>query len=314
MSPIAVVALGGNALISDAEHEAIPDQYEAVRSVAGPLVELADQGWGLVVSHGNGPQVGFIMRRSEIASGELAPVPMDYAVADTQGAIGYMFLKAIGNALRRRGVDRRVVAIVTQTVVDPADPAFAHPTKPVGSFLDDATAHARAEQLNWHVTEDAGRGWRRVVASPAPVQIVELDTIRALLDAGAIVVAGGGGGIPVVRDAAGDLAGVEAVVDKDSACALLAAELGADLFAIPTGVERVAVSWGKPDQRWIDRLSVAEATALVQSGELGEGSMRPKVEALVSYLKRRPGGAGVITSPAMLPAALRRETGTWIEG
>jgi carbamate kinase len=314
MSPIAIVALGGNALITDAEHEAIPSQYDAVRSVADPLVELVQQGWGLVVSHGNGPQVGFIMRRSELSQGELSPVPMDYAVADTQGAIGYMFLKAIGNALRRKGLDRRVVAVVTQTIVDPADPAFAHPSKPVGSFMDEPTARDREALLGWHVAEDAGRGWRRVVPSPAPVEIVELETIRGLAQAGAIVVAVGGGGIPVVRDENGDLSGVEAVVDKDSACALMAAELGADLFAIPTGVERVATNWGKPDQRWIDRLTVAEAIALADSGELGEGSMRPKVEALVTYLRRRPGGAGVITSPQMLPAALRRETGTWIEG
>jgi len=314
VSPLAIVALGGNALVTDAAHQAIADQYDAVCAVAGPLVELVQQGWGLVVSHGNGPQVGFILRRSELAEAELAPVPMDYAVGDTQGAIGYMFLKAIGNELRRRGVDRRVAAIVTQTVVDPADPAFAHPTKPVGSFLDETTAREHAGRLGWHVVEDAGRGWRRVVASPAPVEIVELPTIRELLDAGVIVVAGGGGGIPVVRDADGDLAGVEAVVDKDSASALMAAELGADLFAIPTGVERVAVNWGKPDQRWIDHLTVAEATALARSGELGEGSMRPKVEALVAYLERHPGGAGLITSAQMLPAALRRETGTWIEG
>ena len=313
MRPIAIVALGGNALITDHEHEGIPDQYSAVRSVADPLVELVQQGWGLVVSHGNGPQVGFIMRRSELAQGELSPIPMDYAVADTQGAIGYMFLKAIGSALRRRGLDRRVVAIVTQTLVDADDPAFAHPTKPVGSFLDEATARERAAQLGWEVAEDAGRGWRRVVPSPAPVEIIELDTIRELAQAGAIVVAAGGGGIPVVRTGEGDLTGVEAVVDKDSACALMAAELGADLLAIPTGVERVAINWGKPDQRWIDRLTVAEAIALAESGELGEGSMRPKVEALVAYLQRRPGGAGVITSPQRLPAALRRETGTWIE-
>ncbi|MCA1656877.1 MAG: carbamate kinase [Actinobacteria bacterium] len=314
MSPIAVVALGGNALVTDAAHQAIADQYDAVCSVAGPLVELVQQGWGLVVSHGNGPQVGFILRRSELAEAEVAPVPMDYAVGDTQGAIGYMFLKAIGNELRRRGVDRRVAALVTQTVVDAADPAFAHPTKPIGSFLDSRTAHEQAQRLGWQVAEDAGRGWRRVVPSPAPVEIVELETIRSLLEAGTIVVAGGGGGIPVVRDADGDLAGVEAVVDKDSACALMAAELGADLFAIPTGVDRVALNFGQPDQRWIDRLTVVEATTLASSGELAEGSMRPKVQALVTYLKRRPGGAGVITSAQMLPAALRRETGTWIEG
>ena len=239
---------------------------------------------------------------------------MDYAVGDTQGAIGYMFLKAIGNELRRRGVERRVVAIVTQTVVDAQDPAFAHPTKPVGSFLDDATAHEHARRLGWHVAEDAGRGWRRVVPSPAPVEIVELQTIRDLLEAGVIVVAGGGGGISVVRDAGGDLVGVEAVVDKDSACALMAAELGATCSRSRPASRRVAVNFGQarpalarpPDGGRGDGARAQRRTRRGQHAPEGRSAR---------HVPRAPaGGAGVITSPQALPAALRRETGTWIEG
>ena len=311
---LAVVALGGNALVRDKAHESIPDQYETVQSVAPHLVDLVEDGWDLVISHGNGPQVGFILRRSELANAEVNPVPVDYAVADTQGAIGYMFLKALGNELRRRGLDKPVVAVVTQTVVDPADPAFAHPTKPVGSFMDEGTARRRQAELGWTIAEDAGRGWRRTVASPLPVEVIELPTIRALTAQGVLVVAAGGGGVPVVRDADGTLRGVEAVIDKDLASALIAVELGADLLVIPTGVDQVAVRWGQPDQRWLDTLTVAEAHDLAEKGEFGEGSMRPKVEAVAGFVSRRPGGAGVITSPERLHDALARRTGTWIEG
>jgi carbamate kinase len=312
MSGLAVVALGGNALVRDDSHESIPDQYETVESVAPHLVDLVEAGWRLVVTHGNGPQVGFILRRSELAIDEVAPVPIDYAVGDTQGAIGYMFLKALGNELRRRGIDKPVVALVTQTVVAADDPAFGHPAKPVGSFMDEATARRRADTFGWTIAEDAGRGWRRTLASPLPVEIVELPVIRSLSEQGAVVVAAGGGGVPVVRDHSGALVGREAVVDKDLASALLAAELGADLLIIPTGVERVAVNFGTPDQRWLDHLSAAEAMRLAEQGQFGEGSMRPKVEALVGFVRRRPGAAGVITSPDRLHDALLHTTGTWI--
>ena len=314
MTRLAVVALGGNALVRDAAHDSIADQYDTVSAVARHLVDLIEEGWRLVITHGNGPQVGFILRRSELASAEVNPVPIDYAVADTQGAIGYMFLKAIGNELTHRSIARPVVAVVTQTVVDSDDPAFGHPTKPVGAFFDEATARRCERDLGWTVVADAGRGWRRTVASPHPREIVELDTIRMLSEAGAVVVAGGGGGIPVVRDGDGALVGVEAVIDKDLASALLAARLGADLLAIPTGVERVAINFGEPDQQWLDRLTVAEATRLAEAGQFGEGSMRPKVEALVGFVQQHPGGAGVITSPERLGDALARRTGTWIEG
>jgi len=311
---LAVVALGGNALVRDDGRDGIPDQYEAVCAMAPHLVDLVEEGWRLVITHGNGPQVGFILRRSELASAEVNPVPVDYAVGDTQGAIGYMFLKAVGNELRRRGLDHPVVTVVTQTVVAGDDPAFAHPTKPIGAFFDEATARRYAERLGWTVVEDAGRGWRRTVASPEPVEVVELPTVRGLVERGAVVVAAGGGGIPVRRDERGELVGVEAVIDKDLASALLAVQLGADLFAVPTGVERVAVDFGLPTQRWLDRLTVDEAVALAASGQLGEGSMRPKVEALARYVQQRPGGAGVITSPDRLREALARRAGTWIEG
>jgi carbamate kinase len=310
---LAVVAFGGNALITDNDHCAIPDQFHNVEAMAPHVVDMIEDGWRVLVTHGNGPQVGFILRRSELAMAEVAPVPMDYAVADTQGAIGYMFSKALTNELRRRGLIRPVVTVVTQTLVDAADPAFENPTKPVGAFMDEGSARRAASELGWTVAEDAGRGWRRIVASPRPQEIVELDTIRSLLDAGVLVVACGGGGIPVTTNAQGDLTGIAAVIDKDLASELLARQLRADALIIPTGVEKVAIGFGTPQQRWLDRLTVAEAVSYTEAGQFGEGSMRPKVEALVGFVTANPAGAGVITNATNLGRALRRETGTWIE-
>lgn len=252
MSRIAVVAFGGNALVTDAAHDSIPQQYETVCRTVPHLVDLLERGWRLVVSHGNGPQVGFILRRSEISEEEVDPVPVDYAVADTQGAIGYMFVKALDNELRRRGFRIPVVAVVTQTLVDLDDPAVGHPTKTIGSFLTEARARALAESRGWTIEEDAGRGWRRTVASPRPRRIVETEVIRSLLASGAVVIASGGGGIPVALQPDGRLVGVEAVVDKDLASGLLARELGADMLLIPTAVPRVAIRFGTPEQRWLD--------------------------------------------------------------
>jgi len=313
VSGLAVVAFGGNALVRDAEHASIHDQRQTVTAVAPQIVDLVEAGWRLVITHGNGPQVGFILRRSELAIGEVTPVPVDYAVGDTQGAIGYMFAQAIGNELHHRSIDKRVVALVSQTVVGADDPAFRNPEKPIGAFMDEATAQRRAESLGWTITEDAGRGWRRTVASPSPLEIVELPVVRSLCEQGVIVVAVGGGGIPVIRDASDGLVGVEAVVDKDRTSALLAIELDADLLIIPTAVDRVAVDFGSPDQRWLDTLSVGEAAELAAQGQFGEGSMGPKIEALVDFVQRRPGGAGIITSPHRLHDALLRRNGTWIE-
>jgi len=312
LSKTAVIAFGGNALVTDAEHDSIPEQYKTVCRTVSHLVDMIEQGWRLVVSHGNGPQVGFILRRSEMAESEVDPVPVDYAVADTQGAIGYMFVKALTNELTRRGLDRPVVAIVTQSVVDPDDEAFNNPTKPIGSFLAEATARARQQALGWTIMEDAGRGWRRTVPSPRPQRILESETIRMLLDNGAVVVAAGGGGIPVSVQADGTVVGVEAVVDKDLASGLLAHELGADMLLIPTGVERVAIRFGKPDQKWLDTLTVEEARGYIAAGEFGAGSMEPKVAAVCDFVASTPGAVGVIGLPEELRAIIEGRSGTRI--
>jgi carbamate kinase len=314
--PLAIVAVGGNALIRDDEHNSIPDQYEAVVESAGHIAEMIAAGWDLVLTHGNGPQVGFILRRSEIAADEVRPVPLDYAVGDTQGAIGYMFQKALSNELRRRGIDRRVVTVVTQTRVSRDDPAFRNPAKPIGAFFDEPTARKRQQELGWTLMEDAGRGWRRTVASPQPLEIMEREVIASLLAQGCIVIACGGGGIPVVVDDKQQISGVEAVIDKDLASALLAEQLGADLLLIPTGVEQVAINFGKPDQRWLDTLSLEEAKTLIAQDQFGAGSMLPKIEAIMRFVthSRTNGGngKGLITSPEAIRRALDQKTGTWI--
>ena len=312
MTKTAVIAFGGNALVTDAEHDSIPDQYQTVCRTASDLVDLIEQGWRLVISHGNGPQVGFILRRSELAEAEVDPVPVDYAVADTQGAIGYMFVKALTNELARRGLTRPVVALVTQSLVDPSDDAFKHPTKPIGSFLSEATARARQKSLGWTIMEDAGRGWRRTVPSPRPQRILESDTIRMLLDNGTVVVAAGGGGIPVALGPDGAIVGVEAVVDKDLASGLLAHVLKADLLLIPTGVTRVAIRFGTPGQQWLDTLTVEQARAYIAAGEFGAGSMEPKVAAVADFVASTPGAIGVIGAPEEMAAIVEGRSGTRI--
>ncbi len=311
--PLAVVAVGGNALILDDAHTALNDQYDAVCETATHVAAMVAAGWNVVLTHGNGPQVGFILRRSEIADGQVPTVPVQYAVGDTQGAIGFMFQNALGNALQRRALRVPVVTLVTQTLVDRNDPAFLQPAKPIGSFMTEDTARTLATKLGWAVMQDGDRGWRRAIASPQPQRVVEAPTIERLAREGTLIVACGGGGIAVEETAGGELRGVEAVIDKDRASALLAIELKADLLMIATGVPRVAIRFGKPDQRWLDRLSVAEAEAYAADGHFGAGSMAPKVEALVAFAKRRRGGRGVITDAPSIERALRGETGTWIE-
>lgn len=315
--PLAVVAVGGNALIQSDRHNSIPDQYQAVMETVGHVVEMIEAGWDLVLTHGNGPQVGFILRRSELAADEVAPVPLDYAVGDTQGAIGYMFQKALHNELQRRGIERIVVALVTQTRVSADDAAFRHPSKPVGAFFDRQTALERQQKLGWTVMEDAGRGWRRTVPSPEPLEIMEREVIGQLLAQGCIVIACGGGGIPVVQDENQQLQGVEAVIDKDLASALLAEQLGADLLMIPTGVEQVAINFGTPQQQWLDALSIEQAQDLLQQGQFGAGSMQPKIEAILRFVanskQQGKNGQGLITSPQAIKAALNHQTGTWIK-
>ena len=272
---------------------------------------MAAAGWNVVITHGSGPQVGFILRRSEIALGEVPPVPMDYAAADLQGAIGYMFQRALRNEFKRRALNRSAIAVVTQVLVDRNDPAFADPAKPIGSHMDEQTARRRAAELGWTVREDAGRGWRRVVPSPPPLGIVEIDEIEHLVTAGYVVIACGGGGIPVFQGADGDLYGLEAVIDKDLASSMLARELNADLLVISTSVARVAINFGQPDQRWLERLTRSEAERYLAEGHFAEGSMAPKIRAIVAFLER-PGRRGLITDPANIGRALDGQAGTMI--
>ncbi len=308
---VAVVAVGGNSLIKDNNRKSVQDQYEAGAESMHHIAEMIIQGWNVVVTHGNGPQVGFILRRSEISSHELHEVPLDYCGADSQGAIGYMFARALTNEFKNRKMDKQVAAVVTQTVVDRNDEAFQHPTKPIGSFMGEDEAKRRAAEDGWVVVEDAGRGWRRVVASPKPVDILEKDAIKALIDAGIIVVGVGGGGIPVVREPNGDIEGVEAVIDKDFGSSLLATMIGADLFVISTAVEKVAINFNKPDQKWLENLTLEEAKQYAAEGQFAKGSMLPKIEAIVKFLENG-GKKALITNPENIGRALKGETGTWI--
>ena len=307
---VAVVAIGGNSLIKDKAHQTVPDQYDNAVETCRHIVEMIEAGWQVIITHGNGPQVGFILRRSELSRGELHEVPLDVCGADTQGAIGYMLQQALYNDFRRRGLRERAVTVVTQVEVSAADPAFSNPTKPIGSFMGEAEAAQRRAE-GWAVKEEAGRGWRRVVASPAPQRIVELDAIKQLMADGFIVVAVGGGGIPVVADEAGRLRGVPAVIDKDLASALLARSMGADLLLISTGVPRVAVNYGKPDQRDLTRMTLDEARRWLAEGQFPAGSMGPKIEACLSFLDGG-GTAALITCPECIADALTGRSGTWI--
>ncbi|MFA5837676.1 MAG: carbamate kinase [Bellilinea sp.] len=308
---VVVVAVGGNSLIKDAKHQTVPDQYQAGAESMHHIADMISAGYDVVVTHGNGPQVGFILRRSEIARNELHEVPLDYCGADTQGAIGYMFVQALHNEFRTRKMNKKAVAVVTQTVVDRSDKAFQNPTKPIGSFMDEKMAKEKQANEGWNVVEDAGRGWRRVVASPIPSEIVEAEAIRKLIDDGFVVIGVGGGGIPVIRKENGDLVGVEAVIDKDFGSSVLATLIKADMFIISTAVEKVAINFNKPDQKWLDRLTVAEAKKYIEEGHFAKGSMLPKVQAILRFLESG-GKAAIITNPENLSRALRGETGTWI--
>jgi carbamate kinase len=310
--PRVVIAIGGNSLIPDADHKTVQDQYLAAAETDDHIASLVEGGWDVAISHGNGPQVGFILRRSELASSELHEVPLDYCGADTQGAIGYMLQQNLVNDFRQRGITKSVATVVTQVEVDRDDPAFANPSKPIGSFMGEDEAKRRAQEDGWDIREDAGRGWRRVVASPKPMRIVELDVIKSLLDAGFVTIAVGGGGIPVVANEAGDLEGIAAVIDKDLASALLASQVDADLLLISTAVEQVALNYGTPDQRWVGQFSLDEVKHyLAEGGHFAEGSMAPKMRAVVQFLEAG-GREALITNPENLERAMAGETGTRI--
>ena len=311
MTKLAVVAVGGNSLILDEQHRKVQDQYAAACESMKHIASMIQSGWDVVVTHGNGPQVGFILRRSELSRHELHEVPLDSCGADTQGAIGYMFQKALRNEFKRRGIKKEAATVVTQVLVDRNDPAFQNPSKPIGSFMDEALAKQKHEQEGWNVVEDAGRGWRRVVASPQPKQIVEKAAIDSLIKTGFTVIGVGGGGIPVVENEQGDLIGVEAVIDKDFASSLLANSLQADLFVISTAVEKVALNYNKPNQQWLEKLTLAEARQFQAEGHFAKGSMGPKIQAIIWYLERG-GKQALITNPENIGRALAGETGTWL--
>lgn len=314
MTKLAVVAIGGNALIKDDKRVTVEDQEVALRETAVHLVDMIEAGWELAIGHGNGPQVGFILRRSEIAAKVegMHEVPLDVCGADSQGAIGYQLQQALRNEFLMRGVGKKACTIVTQVLVDKEDDAFKKPTKPIGSFMEEAEAKRREKEMGWSVVEDAGRGWRRVVASPLPKGIVELDAVKTLLSAGQVVITVGGGGIPVIDRGDGELIGAAAVIDKDFASALLASSINAEVFIVATAVEKVAINFGKPDQRWLDKMTLAEAKAYLDEGKhFAKGSMAPKIQAAIMYLENG-GGAAIITNPENIGRALKGETGTWI--
>jgi len=308
---VAVVAVGGNALIKDKAHQTVQDQFDCAKDTMKHIVDMIEMGWDVVITHGNGPQVGFILRRSEIARDQLHEVPLDYCGADTQGAIGYMFQKALHNEFHKRGLKKNAATVVTQTIVDKEDPAFQNPTKPIGTFMEEEEAKSRAAKENWTVVEDAGRGWRRVVPSPIPVQIVEAEVIKNLINAGIITVGVGGGGIPVVEREDGTLIGVDAVIDKDFGSSLLARLIKADLFVISTAVEKVALNFNKPDEVWLEKMTVAEAKKYIEEGQFAPGSMLPKVKAIIEFLESG-GKQALITDPEHIGDALQGKTGTWI--
>jgi carbamate kinase len=310
-SKLAVLAIGGNSLIKDKDHIALHWQYQAVRETSKYIAELIAEGLGIVITHGNGPQVGFIYRRGELARHELPLIPLDICGADTQGAIGYMIQKALLNEFRERGITKKVTTVVTQAVVDRDDPSFKHPSKPIGTFMTEKEALANQKEFGWQVAEDAGRGFRRVVPSPIPRELIELDVVRILVEKGYIVVAVGGGGIPVIRNEQGEIEGVEAVIDKDFASSLLARQLGAESFIISTSIDAAYLNFGKENQKPITQATLAEIKRYLTEGHFKAGSMKPKIEAIVEFLEAG-GKKAVITSPQNLLQAFRGKCGTTI--
>ena len=314
MGKLAVVAIGGNSLIMDPKKVTVEDQYLASAETTKHIADMIEAGWDVAIGHGNGPQVGFILRRSEIAAKYegMHEVPLDACGADSQGAIGYALQQTLQNEFARRGIKKPVATVVTQVKVDKNDKAFQNPTKPIGGFMDEAEAKKRQKELGWNVVEDAGRGWRRVVASPMPMQVVEIDSVKTLIKAGTVVITVGGGGIPVIDDGRGGCVGTAAVIDKDFASSLLAQLINADLFVISTAVEKVAINFGKPNEKWLNKMTLSEAKAYLAEGiHFAKGSMAPKIQAVIMYLENG-GKEALITNPENIGRALKGETGTRI--
>jgi len=314
MGGLAIIAIGGNSLIKDKDHKTVEDQYRAICETAVHIVDIIEMGYDVVLTHGNGPQVGFILRRAELAfeiSG-MHIVPLVSCVADTEGAIGYQIQQAIQNELEKRKIDREAVTVVTRVEVDRNDPAFSSPGKPIGSFYsEDQVEAVQKKHPAWHMVFDAGRGYRRVVPSPVPKKIIELKAIEYLIKQGFCVIGVGGGGIPVFKNETGEYEGIDAVIDKDSATSLLASQLGADIFIISTSVEKVSINYGKPDEKPLGKMTAAEAKRYMDEGHFAPGSMKPKIRAVLDFFKNG-GKQAIITSPEHLAAALGGRAGTHI--
>jgi len=307
---LAVIAIGGNSLIIDKSHMSVSDQYAAAHETCVHIADMIEHGWDVAVGHGNGPQVGFILRRSELSKHELHEVPLDACGADTQGAIGYAVQQNLYNEFIRRGLEKEAATVITQVEVDSNDPAFSNPSKPIGSFMSAEEAETRKKNDGWDVVEDAGRGWRRVVASPKPKRIIEEPAVKKLLDEEIVVITVGGGGIPVVADESGCLKGIAAVIDKDNATSLLATNLNADLFLITTAVEKVSLNFGKDNEKFVDQMTLPETKKYLAEGiHFAKGSMEPKIKAIIAFLENG-GKEALITNPPNIEKALKGETGT----
>lgn len=307
-----VIALGGNALQEAGKPATAQAQLEVVEKTSEYIADIVERGYEVIVAHGNGPQVGRIVIQNEVASAATPAMPFDVCGAMSQGMIGYHIQQGLSKVLRHRGINKNVVTVVTQVVVDKDDPKFKAPSKPIGPFYTEEEAKAIAEEKGYTMKEDAGRGWRRVVASPLPVEIVELDAVKTLNDAGFVVVTVGGGGIPVVRNDAGDLEGVAAVIDKDLASEKLARDMDADALVILTAVEKVSINFKKPDQKDLDRMSAAEAKQYIKEGHFAPGSMLPKIEAALNFVESKPGRIAIITSLDKAVDAIEGRAGTTI--
>lgn len=306
----ALIAIGGNSLIKTGERGTLDEQFKNALETARNIVKMVKDGWRIVVTHGNGPQVGAALIRSERASTEVYIHTLDMCVATTQSEIGYLLQKAFFQELKNQNIDAPVTIVPTMVIVDPNDPAFKNPTKPIGPFYDKKTAEERRKKLGWNVVEDANRGWRRVVPSPEPLDIIELDVIRTLIDNGVITIALGGGGIPIfIQDNA--VIGCEAVIDKDRSSALLATKLKADLFIISTATDYVYLNFKSPDRTPLHFLNVSDAEKYLLEGHFPAGSMGPKIESAISYL-RNGGKKVIITSYEYLEQALAGVAGTQI--
>ena len=307
-----VIALGGNALQEAGKPATAQAQLEVVEKTSEYIADIVERGYEVIVAHGNGPQVGRIVIQNEVASASTPAMPFDVCGAMSQGMIGYHIQQGLSKVLRHRGINKNVVTVVTQVVVDRDDPKFKSPSKPIGPFYTEEEAKAIAAEKGYTMKEDAGRGWRRVVASPLPVEIVELDAVKTLNDAGFVVVTVGGGGIPVVRNEAGDLEGVAAVIDKDLASEKLARDMDADALVILTAVEKVSINFKKPDQKDLDRMSAAEAKQYIKEGHFAPGSMLPKIEAALNFVESKPGRTAIITSLDKAVDAIEGRAGTTI--